>query len=90
MEESENIFDQVREFFTHHPLYFGIFLVIIGIGLLLTAIYDGEWLFGNTRLYNLQKVDGWVNFFGRKTARIFVGIMAFVLMASGIVWAIIG
>jgi len=80
--------DKLKDFITANPQYFGIFFVLVGIMGLLAAIFDWNWLFGNvnTNTYNLKKIDGWVNFFGRKTARIISGVGSVLTILAGIVW----
>lgn len=82
------IFDDINDFLSVHPYYFGIFFALIGIGLLLSAVYDANWLFGdvNRTTYNMKRIDGWVNFFGRKTARIITGISSIIVILGGIFW----
>jgi hypothetical protein len=53
------------------------------------AIFNWDWLFkkdvsGVT--YCLKKIDGWINMFGRGTARIAVGVGSVILIATGVVW----
>jgi hypothetical protein len=36
--------------------------------------------------YNAKKIDGLVNLFGRKTARIVCGILSVLTIAGGLVW----
>lgn len=57
--------------------------------MLVSAIVGAKWLFekdvsGVT--YNLDKIDGWINMFGKKTARVFVGLSSIVLILAGGVW----
>jgi hypothetical protein len=63
----------------------------MGAGGLLAAIFDWDWVFGNVSgvTYNLKKVDGWVNFFGRKIARIIFGVSSFFTILAGILWFLI-
>jgi hypothetical protein len=80
--------DKVKTFFTENPHFVGIFFALVGVVLLISAIKDANWLFGNVNTldYNLKKVDGWVNFFGRKAARVIVGFMSILVILAGIVW----
>ncbi|SBW05990.1 immunity 17 family protein [uncultured Dysgonomonas sp.] len=84
MNRSDNIFSSIGDIFSNNPAFYGIFIVVLGIIFLLTAIYDAKWIFGNTTSFNIQKVQGWVNLFGRKTTRIAVGIMSLVLILTGL------
>jgi flagellar biosynthesis protein FlhB len=80
--------EQIKEFLTANPQYFGILFVIIGVGGLLGSIFDWNWIFGDVSpvTYNLKKIDGWVNMFGRKTARVIFGIISSFVILAGIVW----
>lgn len=83
MEQPINIFEQMRLFVADHPIFYGIIYLVFGILFLLSAIYDVDFIFRNTGSYNLKKIEGWVNMFGRKTARIIVGSAgAFVILIS--------
>lgn len=80
--------EKAKSFIMENPHYFGIFMSLFGIVLLISAIMDAHWLFGdiNTLSYNFKTIDGLVNFFGRKPTRIFVGISSTLLIAGGIFW----
>jgi hypothetical protein len=80
--------EKIKSFLTENPQSFGIFFVLVGIIILLAAITDANWLFGdvNTTTYNMGKIDGWVNFFGRKTARIIAGVSSIAVILGGIFW----
>ncbi|MDR2905120.1 MAG: immunity 17 family protein [Helicobacteraceae bacterium] len=83
--------EQIKEFLAANPHYFGLLFVIIGVGGLLASIFDWSWIFGDVSgiAYNLKKIDGWVNMFGRKTARILFGILSSFVILGGIVWFVI-
>lgn len=80
--------DKVKIFLTENPHYLGIFFALIGVVGLISAITDANWLFGdvNTTTYNLKKIDGWVNFFGRNTARVISGVFSVIVIVAGIFW----
>ena len=84
--------ERIKQFFTDNPRFFGLFIVFVGVGGLVCAIIDVDWLYGdvNRTTYNLTKIDGWVNFFGRKTARILSGILSVVVILSGLLWFWLG
>lgn len=83
MEESDDIFKQIGIFIVNNPVCYGILIIVLGILLLLSAIYDVNFIFRENASYNMQKIEGWVNIFGRKTARFMVGSMSIVLMIIG-------
>ena len=78
-------------FFKKNPHYFGIVFVLIGLLILISAIVDAHWLFGDVSdvTYDMGKVDGWVNFFGRDIARVIAGASAITVIIAGIVWFIL-
>jgi hypothetical protein len=83
--------ERKKSFFQENPHYFGIVFVLIGILILVSAIIDAHWLFGDVSdvTYNLDKIDGWVNMFGREIARVLAGIGSIVLILAGIYWYIV-
>ena len=74
-----------------HPELFGILFLIIGVVILVSALLDANWLFGDVSgsTYDLRKIDGWVNMFGRKTARVVAGIGGITVCIAGVVWFVI-
>ncbi len=80
--------EKVQQFFASHPEWAGVLIVVIGVVLLLACIFDWHWIFGdiNPNNYSLSKVDGLVNFFGRKTARVLCAGVALMMITGGIVW----
>ena len=80
--------DKIKDFLSLNPHYIGLFIVLVGAAGLIAAITDANWLFGdvNTTTYNLKKIDGWVNMFGRKTARIISGVFSVVVILAGFFW----
>ncbi len=68
-----------------------IFFIGVGIMFIIGAIKDWNWLFGDVSpvTYNLSKLDGIINLFGRKTGRIISGIGGFILILIGIGWGIL-
>jgi hypothetical protein len=84
--------EKTRIFFADNPHYFGIVFAIFGIVLLLSAVYNANWLFGkdvNSSTYSLKKLDGWINMFGRNTARIVIGIVSMISILAGITWFVL-
>ena len=84
--------EQIKQYFeetlTENPHYFSFFIVFVGVLILLAAIFDWNWLFGNVNTldYNMGKIDGWVNMFGRKTARIISGVFSVLVIFCGLFW----
>ena len=82
---------KVALFFKKNPHYFGVLFVLIGLLVLISAVVDAHWLFGDVSdvTYDMGKVDGWVNFFGRDIARVIAGAFAVLMIAAGVVWFIL-
>ena len=81
--------EKLERFLAENPHYFGLMLVVIGVVMLISAIKGSKWLFEkdvSSATYNLKKIDGWINVFGKKTARIIVGIGSVSVIIAGIVW----
>ena len=82
MEKLENIL-------TENPHYLGLAFAAFGVFMLVSAIMGVKWLFEkdvSKVTYSLKKIDGWINMFGVKTARIVVGATALLTIAAGMVW----
>lgn len=81
----------IREFLQNNPIWTNLFFVAIGLFLLIASIRDWNWIFGEVigSSYNLNKVDGWVNLFGRKTARIMLGTFGVLIIIGAIAWGAI-
>jgi uncharacterized membrane protein YuzA (DUF378 family) len=84
--------NKLKSFLAGNPHYLGLFFALLGIAGLICAITDANWLFGdvNKMTYNLKKIDGWVNFFGRKPARVISGVISVIIILSGLFWFIAG
>ena len=82
--------ETIQQFLKDNPVVYGIFLILLGLFLLSGAIFDWNWLFGNVSPtnYNANKIDGLVNLFGRKTARVVFGALCLFVILGGIlmVW----
>jgi hypothetical protein len=80
--------NKLKSFLTENPHYLGLFFAILGVAGLILAITNANWLFGdvNKMTYNLKKIDGWVNFFGRKAARVISGAISVIIILSGLFW----
>lgn len=76
----------LNSFLNINSQYGGIFLIIFGVLILLLAISNAEWFFGENKTFNIEKIQGWVNLFGRNTTRFIMGLMAVFLIAFGIFW----
>lgn len=87
MEDKGDIFQQIGSFLSSNALYTGLFFSIVGFLILLACIFDSSWLFGGARTYNVSKIEGMVNTYGRKTTRVIIGLDGILLVVLGIVWS---
>jgi hypothetical protein len=78
--------ENIQQFLSDNPVIYGIFLLLLGLFLLLGAIFGWNWIFGNVSPvnYDFGKIDGLVNFFGQKTARIIFGTFSVLVMLGGV------
>ena len=70
----------------NNPQLLGIFLIILGIFLIVLAITNPDWFFGNSLSFNLEKIEGWIKFFGRNPSRIIIGLFGIFLIGFGAFW----
>ena len=84
--------DKLKIFLSLNPHYIGLFIALVGVVLLIAAIKDANWLFGDVSgvTYSLKKIDGWVNLFGRKTARIIAGVFDVIMILAGLLVFLLG
>lgn len=80
--------EKIQEYIASNPVWGGVLIIAIGLFLLLAAIFDWSFIFGdvNRSNYNPEKLDGIINLFGRKTARVVCGILSIVVIGAGILW----
>ncbi|MDR2204810.1 MAG: immunity 17 family protein [Flavobacteriaceae bacterium] len=81
-----SIFDKIQQFLSNNPTAFGALIALMGLLLFLGSVFDWNWIFGDVSrtTYSLTKLDGWVNLFGRKTARIIFGTVSFFVFLVGV------
>ena len=80
--------EKIKEVLSKYPQLFGIVFCFFGILMLVGAIKNWEWLLGGPS-WNLQKIEGISNFFGRTVARIVSGIFGITAIIAGIVWFVV-
>jgi hypothetical protein len=80
--------ENIQKFLSDNPVYGGVLIFTVGTVLFAACIFDWDWLFGNVNpmTYNTRKIDGLINLFGRKTARIVCGILSFMTIMGGLAW----
>jgi hypothetical protein len=72
----------------NNPQLLGIFVIAFGIFVIVLALSNAEWFFGNSLTFNLEKVQGWIRFFGRNITRVIIGIFGIFMIIFGIFWII--
>ena len=77
--------ETIQKFFAEYPQYYGVFFCLIGIFMIISAIKNWEWVLGG-HSWNLSKIEGISNFFGRKFARVVMGIFGAIIIIAGIIW----
>ena len=82
--------DGIKQFLTANPFMWGVFIALLGSFFLMAAVFNWNIVFGDvsTVTYNMRKIDGWINMFGKKTARIAVGAIGALFIAGGLVWVV--
>jgi hypothetical protein len=80
--------EKIQQYLSENPALWGILVIVLGALLMLASIFDWDWLFGQTNpyTYNARKIDGLINLFGRKTARIVFGAISFLIIMAGFIW----
>ena len=78
--------NKMQQLFAKYPALIGVVVSLVGLFLFLGAVFDWNWMFGDVSraTYDPGKIDGLVNLFGRKTARIVFGIFCFFVFLLGI------
>ena len=80
--------EAIKEFFAKNPHYFGIIFCAAGVLMLMASVKNWDWFFRGPS-WNLEKIEGINNFWGRTVARIVAGIGGIVVIIAGIVWFLI-
>ena len=70
------------------PYYIGWLALVVGVFVLLASIFNWNWVFKG-HSYNLEKIEGISNIFGRGVARIYFGIGGIICVILGIILVII-
>ena len=83
MESIKNFFDKtVPDYFQHHPGSFGWLLIAGGLLIVIGCICNWNWVLeSDGRVWNMNWI---INTFGRKAARIYVGLLGTVLVVCGV------
>ena len=85
----EKLGDNLKQLIAENPMfYFGWFTLVVGIFILAASIFNWNWIFKG-HSYNLQKIEGISNMFGRGFARIYFGIGGIVCIILGIILILI-
>jgi hypothetical protein len=74
--------ENIQKYFQENPRNFGVILVLCGIIVFISTLFNAKWLFNNSpNTYTLKKIDGWINIFGKKSGRI-IGFIVSILLIS--------
>ena len=85
----DKIGEKLRQLVAENPpLYLGWFTLGVGIFILTASVFNWDWIFKG-HSYNLQKIEGISNMFGRGIARIYFGIGGIVCIILGIILLVI-
>ena len=82
MNKEPDIFDHIGKFLSENPGYFAVFVIAFGVFAIAAAVFNYDWVFRG-HSFNLQKLEGISNMFGRGAAR-------FVFAGSGVLCVITG
>lgn len=82
----EQIQQTIQNYYDQYPIILPLICIAIGVFFLLAAIFNWNWIFGDVSpsTYDLKKIDGWINIFGRKTARIVASLIGIFIIFIGI------
>jgi uncharacterized membrane protein len=54
--------ENIQKYFQENPQYFGIVLIVFGIIVFISTLFNASWLFDHSQnTYNLKKISGWIN-----------------------------
>ena len=88
-DKQPDFFEKIGNNFRENPKNFGWFSLGAGVFILAASVFNWNWIFkGNS--YNLQKIEGIANVFGRGVARIYWGIGGIICVVLGIIIFLIG
>ncbi len=76
--------ENLAEYFSKNQHVFGLLLVAVGGFLLLAVVLDWDWILeGGNGPFNIASIS---KYFGRNVARILMGILSCVIIASGLAY----
>jgi hypothetical protein len=84
----QDILQKLEKFFRENPKFIGIFVILVGVFILMASIFNWNWIFSG-HSWNLKKIEGISNFFGRGFARIWFGIGGIGIIILGIILVIL-
>jgi hypothetical protein len=88
MDKKPDIFEKIGQFITENPKFFGVFILLVGVLMLLGSIFNWDWVFKG-HSYNTQKIEGVANMYGRGFARLKWGIGGVVAIILAIICIIL-
>ena len=82
----EKFGDKLQLLISENPMYYlGLFSLFVGIFIVAASVFNWDWIFKG-HSYNLQKIEGISNMFGRGVARIYFGIGGITCIVLGIIF----
>jgi uncharacterized membrane protein len=82
--------ENIQKYFQENPRIFSIVLIIFGLIIFIANKLNTKWFFEtNKNTYNLNKLDGWINIFGKRAGKIIGYIMSIGIIIAGIVFIIL-
>ena len=85
----EKFGEKLRLLIAENPMYYlGWFSLCVGIFVLVASVFNWDWIFKG-HSYNLQKIEGISNMFGRGVARIYFGTGGIACIVLGIILILI-
>jgi hypothetical protein len=83
MNKETDIFEKISHLLTENPTYFGVFVLLIGVSIILASLFNWDWIFTG-HSHNTQKIEGSANVWGRGFARLKFGVIGFLCIVTGI------
>jgi len=86
MESSSNFFESIFNQIRNNAKLAGSLIAVLGLLLLIAVFMDSDWVLeGGNGFFNIATIS---HMFGRKTARILMGILAIIIIGAGLLIAI--
>jgi hypothetical protein len=84
MTKEPDVFDRIGKFLSENPRYFAVFVIAFGVFAIAAAVFNWDWVFRG-HSFNIHKLEGLSNLFGRGTARFVFGGSGLLCVITGII-----